>query len=84
MWKEYKMMWLALRAAIQMGGASLTEWRQNKITPRRWHACLVSEGTQQNLSLIEGIEAPRSGMRDARRRLMSRGQYYGYHWKDGR
>lgn len=81
---KYKSIWSALRAGIQMGGACVIDWKQNKITPRRWHAFLVWEDRIQMLSLIEGIEAPRSGIAERRRRLMTKGQIDGYHWKDRR
>jgi len=81
--EEYSM-WTVLRTAIQMGGASLLPWKQNKITPRRWHSSVVWEDTWTPIILLLKEFSPAQRMRDARRRLMSKGQLDGYHGENWR
>jgi len=81
--EEYSM-WTVLRTAIQMGGASLLPWKQNKITPRRWHSSLVWEDTWDPIILLLEEWDPRSGIAERRRRLMLKGFSNGHYWKDWR
>jgi len=74
----------ALRADIQMGGACYI-FRRTYEEPWLRHPLKAAGAEFSKYKCIGYLrKAPRSGMRDACRRLMSEGLSNGYHGEDGR
>lgn len=81
---QYKEMRSALRAGIQMGGAWVAfAWPAGRL-PFGGGILTASGRHEQMHCFNHSKEAPRSGIAERRRRLMSKGSDDGDHGEDGR